>query len=55
MATQPFEQRLKWFGSVVDGNAVEVGKRSAKYDSYKYDRFGFEGCSLGWRETHEAN
>ncbi len=51
---EKLEGRLKWLGTVIEGNTAQVGKRSAKYDSYKYEAFRFDVCSMGWRETHEA-
>lgn len=52
--TEKLEDQLKWLGSVVEGNSAEVGKRSARYDSYQYDGYRFAGCSVSWRELHEA-
>jgi hypothetical protein len=55
LETGKLEGRLKWLGTVIDGNTAEVGKGTARYESYKYERFRFEGCSIGWRETHESS
>jgi hypothetical protein len=51
---QDLDRRLKWLGTVMEGNIVEVGKRSDKYDLYKYESFHSAGCSLGWRVSHES-
>ena len=53
--TEKLKDRLKWLGTVVEGNNAQVGKRSARYDSYKYQNYRFEGCTIGWRETHESS
>ena len=34
---------------------AEVGQRAARFDSYKYQDYGFEKCAIGWRETHESS
>ncbi|HVQ39789.1 MAG TPA: hypothetical protein VMS31_19770 [Pyrinomonadaceae bacterium] len=48
------DDTIKWLGAVIEGNSAETAKRPARYDSYKYESFKFEGCSLFWRETHES-
>lgn len=53
--TSKSEGRLKWLGTVIDGSTAEVGKSTGKHESYKYERFRFEGCSIGWRETRESS
>ncbi|HUS11317.1 MAG TPA: hypothetical protein VMZ30_12700 [Pyrinomonadaceae bacterium] len=53
--SQKLADRLKGLGTVIDGNTAQVGKPSGRYDSYKYDGFRFEGCTVGWREAHESS
>jgi hypothetical protein len=48
------DRSLKTLGTLIEGNIAEVGKRSAKYDLYRYEAFRFDGCFMGWRETHES-
>jgi len=48
------EDLLKSLGTDIDGNSAEVGQRSARFDSYKYQDYSFEGCGIAWRETHES-
>jgi hypothetical protein len=49
------EDILKSLGLAIDGSSAEVGQRTARVDSYKYERYRFEGCGIGWRETHESS
>ena len=49
------EDILKSLATAVDGSNAEVGQRTARFDSYKYQDYRFEGCGIGWRETHESS
>ena len=49
------EDILKSLGTAIEGSSAEVGKRAARFDSYKYDDYRFEKCAVGWRETHESS
>src|SRR5678815_738255 len=49
------EDILKSLGTGIEGNRAEVGERAARFDSYKYQDYGFEKCAIGWRETHESS
>jgi len=49
------EDILKSLGPAIEGNSAEVGQRSARFDSYKYKDYSFEGCAIGWRETHDSS
>jgi len=49
------EDILKSLGPAIDGNSAEVGQRATRFDSYKYQDYRFEGCAIGWRETHESS
>jgi len=49
------EDILKSLGPAIEGNSAEVGQRSARSDSYKYKDYNFEGCAIGWRETHDSS
>ena len=51
---QRLDGRLKGLGALIEGNIAKVGKLSAKYDLYRYEGFRFDGCFIGWRETHES-
>lgn len=44
---------IKWLDTVIEGNSTETN-HPGKHDSYKYEGFRFEGCTLFWRETHES-
>jgi|ERR1700686_2134016 len=48
-------ENLKRLAKEINGNVFEVGKRdsTSKYEIYKYEAFGSDGCSIRWRETHE--
>lgn len=49
------EDILQSIGTAIEGNSAEVGQRAARFDSYKYQDYSFEGCVIGWRETHESS
>jgi hypothetical protein len=49
------EDILKSLGPAIEGNSAEVGQRSTRFDSYKYKDYSFEGCAIGWRETHDSS
>src|SRR6185295_12536114 len=49
------EDILKSLGPGIEGNSAEVGQRSTRFDSYKYKDYSFEGCAIGWHETHESS
>lgn len=49
------EDILKSLGTAIERNSAEVGQRAARFDSYKYQDYSFEGCAIGWRETHESS
>ena len=49
------EEILQSIGTAIEGNSAEVGQRAARFDSYKYQDYSFEGCVIGWRETHESS
>jgi len=49
------EDILKSLATSIDGNSAEVGQRTARFDSYKYQGYHSEGCGIGWRETHESS
>ena len=49
------ENILQSIGTAIEGNSAEVGQRAARFDSYKYQDYSFEGCVIGWRETHESS
>jgi hypothetical protein len=55
--TEPFTiDEIKTLGTAINGNVFEVGNRNTagKYESYKYEAFHSDGCSIRWRETHEV-
>lgn len=55
LETGKLEDLLKALGSAIDGSSAEVGQRTARFDSYKYEDYSFKGCVIGWRETHESS
>ena len=48
------DESLKELGTAINGNVFEVGKRdsSGRYESYEYEAFHSDDCSIYWRETH---
>ena len=55
LETGKLEDLLKSLGTGIEGNSAEVGERAARLDSYEYEDYRFEGCAIGWRETHESS
>lgn len=55
LETGKLEDLLKSLGPAIDGSGAEVGRRADRFDSYKYQGYHFEGCAIGWRETHESS
>lgn len=55
LETAKLEDILKSLGTAIEGNSAEVGQRAARFDSYKYQDYSFDGCAIGWRETHDSS
>jgi hypothetical protein len=55
LETGKLDDLLKSLGTAIEGNSAEVGTQAARFDSYKYKDYRFEGCGIGWREAHESS
>lgn len=55
LETGKLEDLLKSLGTLIEGNNADVGERAARFDSYEYDDYRFEGCAIRWRELHESS